>query len=240
MVGMLETHLRFGSFDRSVTSPVLSVPSAKNWPFWPVAESDCEPGMIFTAVIDCNPELSTVKVVEPVATVVSAFKKTAVMVVLPLPIAVAKPGVAPPHVTVPLAVQIVATCELLAIQVTLAVSSKVEPPTFVPIARNWLVCVGALTDGAAGVMESVTMSPPVPPPPPPAGAVTVMLELVVTTPANPCAVAVTVVDPAIKGDTTPVSLTVATPALDEVHVNPVVTLFNVGWDPLPKVPITVN
>jgi len=87
------------------------------------------------------------------------------------------------------------------------------------------------------ILETVCVPVPVPVLDPP---VTVTFAVLVTVPANPCAEAVMVADPALTGVTTPEESTAATPTLDEVQVNPLVTALVVGWEPLPNVPVTVN
>lgn len=73
--GTLEVHFTSGELVTSSTKPELpEVPRAINCPVWPVAESDCEPGVMAIAVNCWAPPFSTVKVAVPVAVVVSALE----------------------------------------------------------------------------------------------------------------------------------------------------------------------
>ena len=129
IVGMLELHLSCAELVTSSIRPELPVvPSAINWPVWPVADNDCEFGLMESAVIGSVVPPITVKVAVPVTTVLLEFVAMAVMVVEPWP----RPVASPPRL-------IVATCALLERQVTMPVRSCVSPDAVVPIAINWLV-----------------------------------------------------------------------------------------------------
>src|ERR1700690_2652225 len=90
----------------------------------------------------------------------------AVIAVVPLPTAVASPGVVGQR---PEAEQTVAICSLLELQAAWLVTLIVAPEAVVPMAVNWLVSGGAATVWAFGIMASeMTSFPPAVPPPPPA------------------------------------------------------------------------
>jgi hypothetical protein len=134
--GTLELHFTSGESVTSLIRPVPpEVPSAINCPVWPEADSDSESGVTVIAVNDCDVPPTTVNVAVPVATVPSAFVKTAVIVVVPFPIPVASP-----------AALMMPTWALLEVQTTWLVRLKVAPVDVVPMAMNWAVCCGALTD----------------------------------------------------------------------------------------------
>ena len=104
------------------------VPSAMNWPVCPVAERDCEPGLMAMAVKGSEAPPVTVKVAVAVTTVPPELLTMAVMVVVPWLRPVARP------------VELIfAICVLLELQTAWAVTSSVAPDEVVPMAMNWLV-----------------------------------------------------------------------------------------------------
>jgi hypothetical protein len=131
--GTLELHVRYPVVELGVVELVTSssrpvvpeVPSAISWPVWPDADRVSVPGITVSAVIDSDTPPVTMKVPVPVATVLSAFVAMAVIVVLPLATAVARPVCV-----------MVATDELLELQVTEPVTFSVTPAPVVPIAMN--------------------------------------------------------------------------------------------------------
>jgi hypothetical protein len=146
------------------------------------------------------------------------------MVVVPWLTAVANP----PAVIVP-------TCELLELQVTVPVKSSVAPEVVVPMAMNWLVCVGDATDWVPGMMASDARLPPVVPPPPP---VTVMVALALTDPGS---VAVMVAVPADTAVAIPEEFTEATAGVLDDQVACAVTLEELpGWLPCWTIPVAEN
>jgi hypothetical protein len=168
--------------------------------------------MIEIAVIgsaDELPPFETVKVAVPLATVLSKLVKTAVIVVVPLPTAVARP-----------VLLIVATVELLEVHATVEVRSSVAPAPVVPIAMNWPVSVGESTVWLAGMIEidvtSVFVGPV-------EVVVTVACALEVTGPVKPLMLAVIGTLPAPTDVTNPEELTVATFELPVLQVTRVVT-----------------
>jgi len=152
----------------------------------------------------------------------------AVIVALPLPTAVASPVVVP----------IVAICVLLELQATWLVRFTVAPDEVVPMARNWVVCVGDATACEVGIIATDAIVPPAVPPPLEPVAVRVALE--VTWPLNESVLAVIVVVPAPTAVATPAALIVATAGTLEVHVTELVMFCVVGCFALPNVPIAVN
>ena len=92
-------------------------------------------GVMASSVIGSEAPPCTVKVAVPVTTVLLLLVAMAVMVLVPTLTAVARP----PGV-------MVATSALLEPQVTWLVRSSVAPDEVVPIAMNWLVCLGDATD----------------------------------------------------------------------------------------------
>ena len=99
------------------------------------------------------------------------------------------------------------------------------PEEVVPIAMNWVVCVGEATDWELGMMVSDASVPPAPPVPP----VTV---IVAVAPVDPDKVADMVVEPAETAVASPEELTVATAGVLEVQVTWLVTSVElVGWLP---------
>jgi hypothetical protein len=141
----------------------------------------------------------------------------AVMVTVPWPTAVARPVFAP----------MVAICTLLEDHATALVRSTVAPVEVVPIAMNWLVCLGAATDCELGMMARATTAAPgevdeVP--------VTVSVAEAEITPVYPFMLAVIVVEPDATPVATPVELMVATAGTLEVQVTEsVMSCVVEGW-----------
>ncbi len=134
------------------------------------------------------------------------------MVAVPAPTAVANPVLAP---TVAIAV-------LLELHATSPVRFTVAPEEVDPIARNWLVCVGAATVCEPGMTEIETMEPPAWLPPEP---LTEMVAVALTGPLNPAALAVIVVEPAPTAVASPDEFTVATEGVLEAQVTPEVMFW---------------
>lgn len=64
--GMLELHVVCGEFVTSTSRPVVpDVASAMNWPVWPAAETDSEPGTRVTPVYSSVDPAATLKVAVP-------------------------------------------------------------------------------------------------------------------------------------------------------------------------------
>jgi hypothetical protein len=164
-----------------------------------------------------------VNVAVAVTTLESVLVAMAVMVVVPLLTAVASPPA-----------EIVATWALLELQVTVPVKSSVAPEVVVPMAMNWLVCVGEATDCVPGMMASDARLPPVVPPPP----VTVMVAVVLIDPGS---AAVMVAVPAETAVAMPEEFTVATAGVLDDQVACAVTLEELGgWLPCWTIPVAEN
>src|SRR5437868_10276682 len=116
------------------------------------------------------------------------------MVSVPLFTAVARPVVE----------AMVAICGLLELHATWLVRFTVPPEAVVPMAINWLVCVGNETAWVPGMIVIEAMLPPADPPPEP---VTVIRALELTGPLYAAALAVTVVVPALTAVISPEVLT---------------------------------
>jgi hypothetical protein len=143
--GILELHVSCDEFVTSSIRPeVPYVARAINWPDWPEADSDSEPGVMDSAVTARDPPpLVTVKVAVPATTVSEAgLVYRAVTVTVPWLIAVACPGTVPTFSGLPTEPIDV----LLELQVDWPVRLKVAPDEFVPMAMNWLVFPGETTD----------------------------------------------------------------------------------------------
>jgi hypothetical protein len=139
---------------------------------------------------------------------------------VPTPTAVASPVVAPT----------VAIALLLELHATSLLRFTVAPDEVVPMAINWLVCVGAATVCEPGITASDTIEPPADPPP---EAATVSVALDETGPANPAALAVIVVVPAPTAVANPAALIVATDGVLELQVTPSVMFCVEAWPALP-------
>jgi hypothetical protein len=140
---------------------------------------------------------------------------SAVMVVVPQPVAVARP-----------VELMVAIATLLDAQVALSVrSSLAVGGVNVPRARNCVVCPICGMVGAAGY-SVITVSPPVPP------VVTVRLAVPTTGPNDELMVAVMDAVPLPTALAKPEELTVATSVLLDAHVTSAVTFWFVGGCPL--------
>lgn len=144
----------------------------------------------------------------------------AVMVAVPLPTPVASPVLA----------LMVAICEVLEVHATWLVRFTVAPEEVVPMARNWVVCVGDATACEDGMIASEEMLPPAVVPLEP---VTVRVALELVGPLNAVALAVMVVVPAPKAVAMPAASTVATAGALEVQVTRLVTFWVEGCLALP-------
>src|SRR5579863_687219 len=147
------------------------------------------------------------------------------MVLLPCPTPVARPEFAP----------MVAICTALELQVACCVRSMVPPEVLVPMAMNWLVCVGEATDCEPGITSSFTMSLLPETLPPPVTVTAAVAEI------PPGILAVMVAVPAETPVARPVALTVATAGAFEVQETVVVTSsLLAGCLPWPMMPVAVN
>jgi hypothetical protein len=119
----------------------------------------------------------------------------------------------------------VAIAVLLELHATELVRFTVAPDEVDPMARNWLVWVGALTVCELGMTLIETIVPPAWPPLEP---VTVKVALALMGPAYPPALAVIVVEPAPTAVASPAAFTVATEGVVEVQVT-LPVMFCVDW-----------
>jgi hypothetical protein len=110
----------------------------------------------------------------------------------------------------------------------------------VPIARNCPLSCKAPKTIPLGIMVSERMLPPLPPAVPPLDPVTVRPAVEVTGPANPVALAVMIVEPALTAVAIPAELTVATAGVLDAQVTRLVIFCVERWLALPYVPVAVN
>ena len=147
------------------------------------------------------PPAVTVKVADPIATVLSVLVYCAEMVVVPWAMAVATP-----------AAETEATCGLLELQATKPFRLTVAPEAVVPVTEKSAVSGGAATVCEPGVMVNAVTSLPVglTPPPPPPEPLTVSVASATRSPVYPLMLALMVVVPAVTPVATPAALMVAT------------------------------
>jgi hypothetical protein len=124
----------------------------------------------------------------------------------------------------------VAIAVLLELHATWLVRFTVAPDEVEPMARNWLVWVGAATVCEFGITEIETTVPPAWAPLEPD---TVTVALALTGPLNPPALAVIVVLPEPTAVASPDALTVATEGALELQVTPDVMFWVDWWAALP-------
>ena len=114
----------------------------------------------------------------------------------------------------------------------------------VPIARNCPLAPKLPKSIELGMMVSESMPPPLPPLDPPdpdkVEPLTVRIELELTGPAYPVALAVIEVVPALTAVASPEALTVATVGMLEFQVTDPVMFWVEAWLAFPYVPVAVN